>query len=59
MKESARCLACGCVYPAELEMCPNRYLSPHTEEFVAKVARRYLQTMRTPENHQAVKEFSR
>ena len=42
--DSVRCIACACVYwvddldGLDAEMCPQRYLSPHTEEFKALVA---------------------
>ena len=39
-EQFVRCLACGLVYERGLEMCPRRYLSPHTKEFMEKVAHR-------------------
>ena len=35
-----RCLACGCIYDGDDEypMCPQRYLSPHDEEHMGRVA---------------------
>lgn len=35
MSDWVRCLACGTAH--NLEMCPNRYMSPHTEAFLQRV----------------------
>jgi hypothetical protein len=42
MSTDVKCLACGCVFSRELEMCPRRYLSPHDEEAMRKAAERIL-----------------
>ena len=38
MNNLVRCLACGQAYDLALEMCPRRYLLPHSVEFMTQVA---------------------
>jgi hypothetical protein len=35
---NVRCLACGLVFDRALEMCPRRYLSPHDQAFMERIA---------------------
>lgn len=37
MEKSHLCLSCGNVFPANLEMCPRRYMSDHTDSHVREV----------------------
>ena len=38
MWDMVTCLACGIDFPRDIEMCPSRYLSDHSEEHMEKVA---------------------
>ena len=39
---NVKCLACGCVFPSGIEMCPRRYLSPHDDEAMRKAVERMV-----------------
>lgn len=53
-----RCLACGYVFDAVMEMCPRRYQSPHGEKMFELVAeglhRRDLIQHYSPKGHREV-----
>jgi hypothetical protein len=38
---NVKCLACGCVFDSALEMCPQRYLSPHGAAAMEAAAERW------------------
>lgn len=37
MEKAHMCIACGNVFPADMDMCPRRYLSNHTDEHIKKM----------------------